>query len=85
MEAKDTVMSDDRLVQVAVDLCDTDMVHTIVNVDINHDRALAKTQAEITWDKAIREVVKWVRSNAIFKYDNDREAWQAKLKEWRIK
>ena len=32
----------------------------------------------------MKEVVEWVRSNVIFKYDNDREAWQAKLKEWEM-
>ena len=39
-------------------------------------------EVEKAYRLGIREVAEWIKANAIFAYDNDREAWQAKLKEW---
>ena len=42
-----------------------------------------EAQAEITWDKAIREVVEWITNHG-GSLDGIRTEWQAKLKEWGI-
>ena len=77
MNAKDTVMKE--LVY------DSGL---IVKFSIT-DRDIAETQAEISFEAGIKEVVDWVSENAPYRppVDGrylDEGDWQAKLKEWGI-
>ena len=86
MEAKDTEMTADRLKLYH---------HKIITKEGKAEWEISRLiadQAEITWDKAIREVVEWGEEWCThttaddapqFKRECDK-CWQAKLKEWNI-
>lgn len=82
------LLEDNEIVQVAVDLCGIDPVHTIVDVDINHDKALAKTQLKKVKSKiAVVEIPEG--KSAGYNVDGKpyialamlREDWEALVKE----
>ena len=72
MEAKDTVMSDPKMIALI-----RGRPRAVA------DEALCKAQAEISFKVGIREVVEWIHKNHIMPvewYDS----WVGKLKEWGI-
>ena len=94
MNWKETVMSDKVLLKKMLGLPDTS---TITEYAAQQDMCLppglyykmgAQAQAEITWDKAVREMVEWMikyRSESTGQFicfTLNKEQWQAKLKEW---
>ncbi len=89
---KDTVMSYDKMMDIE------EAVEDAVFLGQETDAkplAIAKVQAEITWDKAIREVVEWINlevfenssgyifgDEEVFSTKTFHTNWRAKLKEW---
>ena len=98
MNAKDTIMSEDRIWEIQQGNCFWG--------DKEKSQAVAEAQAESTWDIAlkagIKEVVEWVKDKLVdednpipignpvtvylrFRTPIDMSLWQSKLEEWGIK
>ena len=97
MEAKDMVMSEDEaytairpywVKSTVCKECGTVKEGLHLLTPSERDSEIAKAQAEMTWGKAIKEVVDWVNEQIAEMdrtgYYPKREMWQAKLKEWGI-
>jgi len=95
MKAKDTVMSRVEVNKLWKDIELGSSIPTFANYGEGHPTyKLLKAQAEITWDKAIKEVVEWLHQDIRreFPYGGEElvvfrangEEWQAKLKEWGV-
>ena len=88
MKAKDTVMKASELISIQRV---QEAAGTYDNPRLPLALAVAKAQAEITWDIAhkagIREVVEWIENRSILANRGTAhgQEWQAKLKEWGIK
>ena len=87
MKARETVMSAEKIEAIVAEVWRMSSY-----TDGDENREVAKAQAEITWDKAIREVVEWLEENnqgpwseasdrkdSLFVLD---ENWQAQKKTW---
>ncbi|KKM76047.1 hypothetical protein LCGC14_1384070 [marine sediment metagenome] len=88
MEAKDTVMSPDQLIEVwhfAIESPDKSMSEPLKQA--NRRKAVAEAQAEISFKAGIGEVVEWLkdsRANGDFMLDFESDWWLNRLKEWGI-
>ena len=80
---EDTVMSDDRIYTACVygfgKKVEADNLTDEIKLK-RHEGAkqVAREQAQITWDKAINDVVEWIRQENLFIHPD-------KLKEWGVK
>lgn len=81
MEAKDTRMDELRLWSILED--EKEKPHRSIILALKQVR---DEQAEITWGKAIREVVEFMKEHdcGLDSCDMEYQVWQAKLKEWGI-
>lgn len=71
MEAKETVMSHKAMVEIQNNSKSVSNELLVINTT-------AKAQAEITWNKAIREVVEFIENNALratYMADPSKECW----------
>lgn len=88
MEAKDTVMSDEQLINARIlayarlGLPVTDIVRY---ADIEY-RSVAEEQAEVSFKAGMKTVVEWIEKHTsedvYFKSFNNITEWHAQLKEW---
>lgn len=90
MEAKDTVMSGEKIEEaMTVEVNHLPLQRHAVFDGLSRYKLVAKAQAEISFKAGIREVVEFVlahkETGLFFKHGNvyiKPSEWQAKLKEW---
>lgn len=84
MEAKDTVMSNEDILDKLRELSDDHWAKVLDDIHY-YEREL---QAEISFKAGIKEVVDWINSNWFYASCGDMylhgDKWQAQLKEWGI-